>query len=450
MGHLKRWKGALAIGLVLSVGVAACGGRDDGTADNNEQRPTGTGTDNGNGEAAFSINVDDCDGYNPTQGVTEDSIKFGSSFPQSGLFSAFAKISIGYEAYFRYINETEGGVDGRQIEIVTRNDEYLPDRTVTNAQELVQSDGVFGLFNVIGTPNNLAIRDDLTAECVPNLFVGTGSQLWGETEEYPWLIGSIPSYATEAAIFADYLEANEPNAQIAILAQNDDFGEGYISAFSAAIEDSDVSVVATERYNPEDPDVRGQITTLSRSGADTVLLAATALKCPQALNAVQESGWDPTIYLSATCTSSTVIGLAEEGAADDVFSSIYLKDPADPQWDDDEDMQQFQELGRQYGISAEDIENGIVGYGWTMGALLVETLRRSPELTRADVMETAYTLEGVRVGLLLPGITINTNGADDPFPIEQMQIGRYNGTQKFWELQGELVSFEGRTLDFIG
>jgi branched-chain amino acid transport system substrate-binding protein len=443
MRRPTRWMGLLAAGLAISLVAAACGDRDDdnGAADN------GATTTAPGEEGAFTIDLDDCESYQPTQGVTDTSIKLGSSFPQTGLFSAFAKISVGYEAYFDYIND-QGGIDGRQIELVTMNDEYDPSNTRSNVEQLVQSDQVFALFNVIGTPNNLAIRDDLGADCIPNLYLGTGSQLWGETEDYPWLIGSIPSYATEAAIFADYLQANNPEAQVAILAQNDDFGDGYVSAFRRAIEDTDITIVAEESYSPEDPDVRGQITTLAGSGADTALLAATALKCPQSLNAIQESAWDPTIYISATCTSSTVVGLAEAGANDGVLSSIYLKDPADPQWDDDEAMMEFQELGQQYGISAEDIENGIVGYGWTMGALLVETLRQSPEITRQAVMETAYSLEDVMVGLLLPGISMNTNGAEDPFVIEQMQIGIYNG--QFWDLQGDLTSYEGRTLDFVG
>lgn len=445
-----RWKSVLAVGLALSLALAACGGRDDdnGGSGGGGGATEGTSNGGGGGESSFTIDTSNCASYNATQGVTDTSIKFGSSYPDTGLYSAFAKIAVGYQAYFRYINETEGGVNGRQIEVVTKNDEYLPDRTRNNVDELVQSDGVFGLFSVVGTPNNLAIRDDLADQCIPDLFVATGSQLWGETEAYPWLIGSIPSYATEAAVFADYLKANKPQAKVAILKQNDDFGEGYESAFRAAIDGSEIEVVADETYNVEDPGVQGQITTLSQSGADTILLAATALKCPQSLDAIQQSGWKPTIYISATCTSSTVVGLAPPGSADGVLSALYLKDPQDPQWNDDPAMQEFRTLGAQYGISAEDIENGIVGFGWTLGALLVETLKQSPEITRADVMQKAYSLQDVVVGLLLPGISINTNGPDDPFPIEQMQVAQYNG--EYWELQGELISFEGKTLDYVG
>jgi branched-chain amino acid transport system substrate-binding protein len=445
MRSATRWKSALAVAVAatLTLGAAACGdSRDDDSSSGGDTSDTTAA----GGEAAFTIDTDQCASYEPDTGVTEDSIKIGSSFPQSGTFAAFAKISVGYQAYFNYVN-ANGGIDGREIELVTKNDEYDPQKTRTNAQELVQSEGVFGLFNVVGTPNNLAIRDDLADACVPNLFVATGSQLWGETDAYPWLIGSIPSYATEAAIFADWLKANQPEATVAILKQNDDFGEGYETAFRAAIEGSDITIVDVQSYNPTDPDVKSQITTMAASGADTALLAATALKCPQALNAVKEAGWTATTYISATCTSSTVVALAPD-ANNGVLSSIYLKDPSDPQWDDDAAMQEFQTLGAQYGVSAEDLSNGIVGYGWTMGALLVETLKQSPELTRKAVMEKAYTLSDLEVGLLLPGISINTNGAEDPFPIEQMQIGQYNGS--FWELQGEVVSFEGQSGEYAG
>lgn len=440
MSTKNRWAQIGAITLSIGLLAAACGSsRDDGDSSSGGGSATTTG-----GGGAFTISTDDCTDYQPTQGITADTIKLGSSFPQSGTYSAFASISKGYNAYFKYVN-ANGGVQGRSIEVIAKDDQYDSGKTVANVQELTQSDGVFGMFNVVGTPNNLAIRDDLGEECIPNLFLATGSQLWGETAKYPWLIGSIPSYATEAAIFADYLKANKPEAKVGILAQNDDFGEGYSVAFKKATEGTGITVVDEQTYNPTDPDVKSQVTTLAASGADTALLATTGLKCPQALNAVKESGWTPTTYISATCTSKTVVGLAPD-ANKGVISSLYLKDPADPEWADDAAMQEFLTLGAQYGLTAEDLQNGIVGYGWTMGALMTETFKQAPELTRQSVMETAYSLTDQTPGLLLPGISINTAGSKDPYPIEQMQIAQYNGS--VWQLQGQVVSFEGKTADY--
>ncbi len=334
------------------------------------------------------------------------------------------------------------------IEVVTKDDQYDPNKTKQNIDELLQSDRVFALFNVVGTPNNLAIRDDLSSQCVPDLFVGSGSVLWGQTAEYPWLIGSIPSYATESAVWAEWLKANKPNAKVAILGQNDDVGAGYTDALRSAIEGTDISIVAEGTYNPADPDVKSQVTTLAASGADTFLVAASALKCTQAINAAQEAGWKPTTYLSGTCTPKTIVGLANAGAADGVYSTISLKDPVDPRWASDEGMQQFKELGKEHGLSDAELNDSIVAYGWAIGQLLVETFLRSPELTRRSVMETAYSLQNLGGPLLLPGITLNTNGTTDPFPIEQLQIGQYNG--QYWQLQGDVISLEGKTSDYIG
>jgi branched-chain amino acid transport system substrate-binding protein len=444
MSTRNRVVGVLAIGLTLSLIGLGCGGRND---NNSSSSGTGSGTTTQNGAGTFSIDTAQCGSYNATQGITDSTIKLGSSFPQSGLYQAYANISKGYLAYFNYIND-QGGVNGRKIEVVTKDDGYDPAKTVQNVQELTQSDQVFALFNIVGTPNNEAIRDTLADQCIPDLFVATGSPEWGQTEDYPWVIGSIPSYATEGAAFADWLKANKPNAKVAILGQNDDVGKGYEDAFRGAIEGTDISVVDSETYNPSDPDVKSQITTLSQSGADTILIAAAALKCAQALNAIQETGWQPTSYISGTCTSKTVVGLANPGANNGVLSSIYLKDPVDPEWASDQGVQQLQQIGAQYGLTESDLTDGIVSYGWSMGQLMVETLKKSPELTRQSVMETAYSLQNVELPLLLPGITVNTNGATDPFPIEQLQIGQYNG--QYWQLQGNVISFEGQTNDFVG
>lgn len=438
MPRAGQWTRVGTVVVAILLLATACGGSDSSSGSSGD----GSGSTVAGG--GVTVSTADCTDYQPTKGVTNDTITFGSSYPQSGLYAAFAEISKGYEAYFKSIN-AKGGVQGHQIEIVTKDDQYDSGKTKTNTQELTQQNGVFAMFNVVGTPNNLAIRDDLGDECIPNLFVATGSQLWGDQEHYPWLIGSIPSYATEAAVFADYLKANKPQAKVAILAQNDDFGDGYVVGFKKAIEGSGITVVDEQKYNTTDPDVKSQITTMSQSGADTALLAATALKCPQALNAVKETGWQPTTYISATCTSSTVVGLAKDANVG-VLSAIYLKDPADPEWASDPAMQDFQTTGKQYGLSDADVQNGLVGYGWTMGALLADTLQQAPELTRQAVMQAAWSLSQKTPGLLLPGISINTDGSKDPYVIEQMQIGQYNGN--FWDLQGQVISFEGKTADY--
>lgn len=438
----KRWVTMASVAMVATLVAGACGSSRNDNASGGGSATTQAGT------SGYTVSTDKCQSYNPTEGVTDSAITIASSFPQSGLYAPYAKISVGYQAYVKYAN-ANGGVNGKQINLVLKDDQYQPDKTKTNVDQAVQQDKAFALFNIVGTSNNLAVADDLNDSCVPNLYAATGSPLMGQPAKYPWLIGSIPSYAVESALFANYLKANKPNAKVGFLRQADDFGDGYYTAFKKATEGTQITVVSDQKYNPGDADLSSQVTTLAASGADTAFLATTGLPCANALNAVKSSGWTPLEYISATCTSSTIIGLTQGGAADGVISGIYLKDPSDPEWANDQGMQQFQTLGAQYGVSPEDLQNGIVGYGWSMGQLLVDTLK-SGELTRQAVMTRAYNLQKEQLPLLLPGITVNTNGTQDPFPIEQMQIGKYGVNGKYWDLQGQVESFEGTSGKYTG
>ncbi len=438
----NRSRALVALLAVLALIAAACGGgREDSSSDEeNEAAAESTGD-----EAAEYLHVDDCEG-DFTQGVTDDTIKIGSSFPQSGPFAAFAQISTGYQAYFDYVNEELGGIDGRQIEFIALDDGYEPGRTATNAQRLVQDEGVFAIFNVIGTANGLAIWDNLEEECVPNLFAGTGAPQWGDPE-HAWTIGSFPSYSLEAVMYARYLEENDPTAEVALLTQNDDFGGAYVETFTQAIEGTDITVVAEETYEVANPDTTSQVTSLAASGADAVVLGTTALACPNALNAINGTNWEPTIFISGTCTSPTLVGLAEPGAADSIISVTAFKDPRDPQWADDEAMQLFLEKGAEYGGADFDLENSIVAYGWTMGALLVDTLTNAAELTRPAVMEQALSIDNLVTGLALPTSPFNTILGIDKYPEEVLQLMQYSEDLGYYEFLGEPQDFEGQTAE---
>jgi len=439
MRKSRPWFKLLALLFIIGLVAAACG-RDESKSGTTSG--SGGGGDGG-GESAGPATTDNCIDYQATAGVTDSEIKIGSSFPQSGLYAAFAKISTGYKAYFDYLNAEKGGIGGREVNLVAKDDEYQSGKTSTNYTELTKSDNVFALFNVVGTPNNLAIRPQQNDDCIPNLFLATGDAAWGDPDQYPWTIGSIPTYPTEMAMFVDYLQTAKPDATIAVLYQNDDFGKSYLDSLNALTDGTDMSVVAEETYDSENADVSSQVTTLASSGADAFVSATTALACPNAMGSLQNSGWEPIAYISATCISETLVSLAPPGSADGFLSGVYLKDPVDPEWADDPGMQDFQTLGKQYGIPDEDLTNGITVYGWTMGQLLQTTIENASAVERQPVMNSAWHLDNVELPMLLPGIKVNTNGADDAFPIEQMQLGQYNGT--FWELQGNLFDFEGKS-----
>ena len=432
----------LAVLLAFALLGSACSQRDDDDDD------TETGGTSGGGEEA-SIDTADC-GSDPTAPIEGDTIKLVSSFPQSGLTAAFSEIARGWRSYFEMVN-ADGGVkigdSSYQLEFDDRDDEYNAAKTAQNIEELVGSEGddAFAVFSVVGTANNVAIRDFLGDLCVPNLFAATGSPAWGNPD-YPWTIGSTLSpYTLEGQMFANLLKDEDPDATVAMLVQDDDFGRAYEEGFAQAIEGTDIEVVATERYSTGASEVGAQITSLGSSDATAFFNGGTLLACPDALTQAKNAGWTPITWVSGTCTSKTLMGLAGD-AADQVYSATNLKDPLNPEWDDDEAITLMKETVAQYEPEA-DTENAIVGYGWTQAAVFVEALKAAEEPTRLAVMEAVRHIDGVSAGTLLPDISVTTDGEDDPYMGETLNLMQYSAADGYFSLVGEPIDFEGQSKD---
>ncbi len=441
----KRFRMMAAL-LALALVGAACSGRDDDDEASTDEGDSGAA-------AASSIDTADC-AADPTAEIEGNEIKLVSSYPQSGATAAFSQIARGWKAYFQMVNDA-GGIDiaGNNYTIVTedKDDQYNAQATVTNIDELVGQDGsnAFAAFSVVGTANNLAIREQLGDLCVPNLFAATGSPAWGDPN-FPWTVGSTLSpYSLEGKAFADLLAEEKPDATVAMLVQDDDFGKAYEEGFRAAIEGTDIELVKVEKYATGATEVSAQITSLAASGADAFFNGATLLACPDALSKAAAADWHPIIWVSATCTSKTLMGVAGANA-NGVFSYTNLKDPLNPDWDDDAAMMEYRETVANYQPEA-DLNNGIVAYGWTQGALLVEALKAAEAPTRLAVMESIHNFEASDVGLLLPGVTVKT-GEDDAYLGEAFNVMKYEFTapdaRNHFVLVGDVNDVEGQTADF--
>ncbi|MFN8019647.1 MAG: ABC transporter substrate-binding protein [Acidimicrobiales bacterium] len=443
----RRWSFALLLAVVALL-AASCSGRSDSSSSSSSDK--GSSGSSGSSSSGEVVNPDDCASYDGTAGVSGDTITLASSFPQSGLTAAFAQISKGYKAYFAKVN-ADGGVEvaGKKykIEVVDKDDEYTPAKTVQNINEEVGADGskAFAVFNVVGTANNVAVRASLGDNCVPNVFAATGSPVWGNVD-YPWTIGStLAPYTVEAKAFADYLKDNKPNAKVAMLVQDDDFGKAYEEGFKKQVEGSDITVVQVKSYKPGNDNVDSQVTSLAASGADTFFNGATLLACPNALKAAQTANWDATTFVSGTCISKTLMGIAGD-AADKVFATTNIKDPMNPAFKDDEAMQEYRDTLAQYGAKDVDPDNGIVAYGYTQAALLVEILGMLPKLDRATLMNQMYDLKDVTGGLLIDGVKVNTS-TEDRFLTEDVQMIQYDAANKYFTNVGPVLDFDGTTPD---
>src|SRR5215472_13480686 len=279
-------------------------------------------------------------------GVTSNEILIGTTTPLSGAASAYASISKGSTAYFNYLND-HGGINGRSIKYLVYDDAYDPSKSVPLVRQLITQDNVFAVFNELGTPVNLATRDYINQEKVPDLFVATGSSHWGtDYKQFPFTIGYQPDYVSEGKIYAKDILSNHPNAKIGILYQNDDYGKDYLNGLQAGLGSKASSmIIDTETYEANAADVTSQTAAIKAKGADLLFIAATPKFAGQAIAGSSKLGWKPTLYLNSVSNQvSTVQGALKASspdAAEGMTSVAYLKDPASSKWTNDAGMKLY-------------------------------------------------------------------------------------------------------------
>jgi branched-chain amino acid transport system substrate-binding protein len=374
--------------------------------------------------------------YGP--GASNTEIKLGNTMPYSGPASSYGIIGKAEAGYFAMIND-QGGINGRKIDFISRDDGYSPPKTVEQIRQLVEEDQVLATFNTLGTPPNSAIRQYMNDQKVPQLFVASGANKWNDPKHYPWTMGWQPSYQIEARIYAEYILKNLPNAKIGVLYQNDDFGKDYLVGLRQGLGDkADKLIVATQTYETTDATVGSQIVALQGSGANVVLIAAIPKFAAQAIRKIYDIGWKPTQFLSNVSTSvKAAIEPAGAEKAVGIISAGYLKEPTDPQWKDTPEMKDWLAWMKKYNASGNVADDFNV-YGYSVAQTMVAVLKQcGNDLTRNNVMKQAASLHDLKLPMLLPDITVSTS-ANDFAPIRQMQLMKFNGTT--WNLFGEVIS----------
>jgi branched-chain amino acid transport system substrate-binding protein len=372
--------------------------------------------------------------YDP--GATDTEIKIGNIVPYSGPASAYGVNGKTIAAYFHKIN-ADGGVNGRKINFISYDDGYSPPKTVEQARKLVESDEVLLLFYSLGTPTNTAIQRYMNLKNVPQLFVATGATKWNDPKNFPWTMGWSPSYQGEGHIYAQYLLRNYPSGKIGILYQNDDYGKDYLKGLKDGLSGKMTIVVETP-YEVNDTTVDSQIVGLRAAGADIFFNVATPKFAAQAIKKVAEVGWKPLHLLNNVSRSiGAVLKPAGFQNAQDILSAGYTKDATDPTWKKDSGFKQWSAFMDEYYPSGDKTDS-ITVTSYTVAQTLIQVLKQcGNDLTRENIMKQAASLKNVQLGMLLPGITINT-GPNDYAPIKQMQMMRF--TDEHWQLFGPVMT----------
>ena len=272
--------------------------------------------------------------YGP--GASDSQIKIGNIMPYSGPLSAYAVIGKTEAAFFQVIND-EGGINGRKINFVSYDDAYSPPKTFEQARKLVEDDDVLLVFNSLGTPTNSAIHVYINQKKVPQLFVATGATKWNDPKHFPWTMGWQPSYQTEARIYAKYVLKEMPNAKIAVLYQNDDYGKDYLKGLKDGLGNKATTMIVGEQsYETTEPIVNSEVVRLRSTGADVFFNVATPKFAAQAIRKASEIGWKPLHLLNNVSASiGSVLKPAGFDHAQGIVSAAYLKDATDPQWKND-------------------------------------------------------------------------------------------------------------------
>ena len=373
--------------------------------------------------------------YGP--GVTDTTIKIGQTNPYSGNASSYASNGKTEAAYFAMIND-QGGINGRKIDFISLDDGYSPPRTVEQVRKLVEQDNVLLVYAPLGTPPNSAIHQYMNAKKVPQLFVATGATKWGDPKHFPWTMGWQPSYQTEAKIYAKYLLETKPDAKVAILYQNDDYGKDYVKGFKDGLGDKAAKMIVSEvSYESTDPTVDSQIVTLKSSGANVFFDVTIPKFAAQAIRKAYDIDWHPLHLLNNVANS---VGAALQPAGLDkavgIISTTYYKDSSDAQWRNDQDYKDWLAFMRKYNKESDPADNNTV-LAYARAYTMVQVLKQcGDDLTRENVMKQAANLKNVKAPMLLPGIAINTSPTDF-FPIEQMQLEKFDG--KAWVLIGKVL-----------
>ncbi len=396
--------------------------------------------------AGWTVDTSVCADAALAEQPIEGDIKIASAMPLSGgPAAAFGPVKDGFQLFLDYAGE-QGLLPGYTITADIRDDQYDATQTPGVVEGLID-DGAHIFSGIIGTPNNLAVRDVLNEECIPQLLALTGSPSWGEVADYPWTTGALIPYDIEASIYATKLNELKPGATVALYSVNSEFGKAYVDAFKKQADELGFTIVDEQTVEPpvNDPPTT-QVGSIASKAPDAIIAVPLGLQCPAFLNELanakaQTAGWSPLVFVTNTCASKLFFGLAGANA-EGVYTSNHLTDSNDPKNAADPGVKTFLDAYAAAGLAGDP---GVTSAGWNVGEITVAILRAALDtgtLSRKSIMEAARNMTYAPT-LVREGIQYKMNGADDPFAFQTLQVLQWNvATQTFTEIGDPITQFE--------
>jgi branched-chain amino acid transport system substrate-binding protein len=385
-------------------------------------------------------------------GITATSITIGGTHPITGPASLYKTISAAESAYFAYVND-QGGVNGRKINYIVKDDAYDPSKTVPLAQQLVESDKVFAIYGSLGTAPGLATWDYLNSKKVPQVFLATGDSYWGFChyskcggKKYPYTFGWQPDYPGESRQYGKYIAANYPNAKVGVLYQNDAFGKNYYAGLRIGLGAKKGNIVDAESYDvATQANLTQQILSMRSKSADILVIFATPSPTITALVTATKVGWSRQATFIGNVSSNRIFMLAAAangGDVTNVFGTTYVKsstvDKGDP------GMVLAGNILDKYASGLRpsfDRGDSNIVYGLAKAWNFVYALKKAGKNpTRASLVRSLNTMNTKADPFLPAGFVIKT-GVKDAFPLEQLRMLKWGGgATGDWEAFGKILN----------
>jgi branched-chain amino acid transport system substrate-binding protein len=372
----------------------------------------------------------------PDASAANTEIRIGNVMPYTGALAAFASIGKTEAAYFDMINE-RGGINGRKVKFLSYDDSSDPEVSSEQLHRLADDDKVLFMFGSFGQQSNLAIRTYLNDRKIPQVFIASGTEEWGDPKSFPWTMGWQPAFRAEGRVYANYVQAFYPERKIAVLWQNDEFGRDMFRGLQEGLGDWARMIVADTTFDLSDKSIDSQIDLLQSSGAEILIFDGAPAVAALALRRMADIDWHP-VFLLDNASASIANALRPAGLQNSigVISTAFLKDAGDPAWKDDPAMKDWSSFMDKYYPDGDRADSNTV-FGYAIAETLSQVLRQcGDDLSRENIMRQAASLKNYQNPVALPGVVINTGPADFR-PIEQMRLVQFDGNT--WQPIGEVI-----------
>ena len=368
-------------------------------------------------------------------GVSSASVTFGTHQPLTGPAApGYSEIAPASKAFFEYLN-SQGGINGRKIHLIYKDDEYNPSKTVSVVHQLVLQEKVFGIFEGLGTPTHTKVVGYLNSSKVPDIFVASGCPCWDNGTKQPYTFGWQPNYTIEGKILGQYIKQHFAGKKVGVFYQDDDFGKGGLTGLQYEVPAS--QIVSSQAYQPGGTNVAPQISALKAAGAQVLVDFTVPIYTALGQLTSFTLGYKPQLVVSNVVIDPTTVGALlksfSKGKAgseliEGAITDGYLPSTADLSnpW-----VALFKKVHDQYDSGAPF--DGNVEYGMATAYTLAQAIQTAgKDLTREKLVEAINKSGASFRG---PGLV--------PFRYSKTVHGGYGGTEMGQIREGKIVLFGG-------